>query len=432
MKIRKIEKNRHLSLQRKQVAAYARVSTAKDAQLHSLDTQVDYYRHKIASVPSWDFAGVFVDGGMTGTKRDRKGLEELLDLCREGKIDLVLTKSISRFARNTVDLLNIIRELKELGIAVFFERENINTLSADGELMLTLLASFAQAESISASLNKRWSIKRQFSEGDIVGVSHLYGYDIIDGELIINEHEAKIVRMIYRDYLSGMQSSEIVAKLNKMGEPRKGGGRWKPHDISCLFRNEKHTGNAILQKTFKADPITKRLKRNKGQKKKYYVENSHEAIVSIDTYKAVQEEVKNRTSNKSPVKPHKKPFTGIMFCGKCEKPFNRKKTKARTFWRCSTNLGNREGYCDMKGIPEETLEALCCEVLNMDSFSSDQVKERISRIVVPAPNEIIFTLQNKKEIRKRWKDRSRSESWTKEMRAEVSRRNRERMAKDEC
>ena len=154
-------------------------------------------------------------------------MDELIANCNEGKVDLIITKSISRFARNTLDLLDIVRNLKAQGVAVYFERENINTITADGELLLTLLASFAQEEAISASQNKRWSVKKQFEKGELVGMSHLYGYEVVEGSLVINEHEANIVRMVYEDYLSGMQSMDIANKLNQMGEPRKQGGQWK-------------------------------------------------------------------------------------------------------------------------------------------------------------------------------------------------------------
>lgn len=413
------------SIEKEKVAAYARVSTKSDAQLHSLDAQIDYYRKKINARADWSFVGVFVDDGLTGTRSDRPGLEDLLDHCRRKKIDLVLTKSISRFARNTVDLLAIIRELKELGIAVFFEREKINTLTADGELMLTLLASFAQEESRSMSLNKRWSIHRQFSEGELAGMAHLYGYDVVDGELIVNEHEAEIVHMMYEDYLSGMQSSEIAEKLNRMGEPRKRGGKWKPRDITNVFRNEKHTGNALLNKRYVLDPLTKQTRYNRGEQPQYYIENSHEGIVSQELFDAVQEEMKRRSPNKEAPKPHNKPFTGMIYCA-CGAKFQRKKSPVRVFWRCGRNLGSYGGHCSMKGIPEETLESLCCDALGIPEFDTNTFIESVIRINITGDNELTFLLKDGSEIHKTWKDRSRSESWTPEMRAEVSRKNRER------
>lgn len=255
MNIRAIESTIVPDFTRQKVAAYARVSTGKDEQLESVAAQIDYFKRLIQSQPLWEFAGVFADEDISGTKAERPEFRRLLELCRQGKIDRILTKSISRFARNTVDLLTIVWELRARQIAVCFEREKIDTLSSDGELLLTLLASFAQEESRSISLNKRWSVQKQFEQGEIVGVAHLYGYDIVKGELVINSHEAEIVRMIVKDYLEGSRSKTIADKLNLMGEKRKGGGFWKPHDISLLFKNEKLTGNAILQKLLRMMPF---------------------------------------------------------------------------------------------------------------------------------------------------------------------------------
>lgn len=415
--------------QGKKVAAYARVSTASDTQLESLDAQISYYRNYINQKPGWEFSGVFVDEGLTGTKKNRPGLNDLLSKCRSGEIDLVITKSISRFARNTVDLLSIVRELREHGIGVLFEKENIHTLHAEGELMLSILASFAQEESRSMSQNKRWANKKRFEDGELVGLTHLYGYDIADGEVVVNPHEARIVKMIYKDYLSGLQSKEIAEKLNAMGEPRKRGGKWRPHDITLLFRNEKHTGNALLNKRYTIDPITKETTYNKGEQPFYLVENSHEGIVSQELYDAVQAEIKNRTSNKNSAKKHNKPFTKMIRCGACGANFSRKKTVNRVFWRCSRNLGILEGECGMKGIPEENLEAFCLEILDVNVLDAKQVKEQIAEIIVPRPNVVEFVMPDGCVIQRTWEDRSRSESWTPEMRAEVARKNKLRRKK---
>lgn len=426
MKVKKIPAKKPSSFKRKKVAAYTRVSTASEAQLHSLGAQIDYYKKHIMSRPDWEFAGVFIDDGITGTKSKRPGLEELLSTCDAGKIDLILTKSISRFARNTLDLLNIVRDLKEQGIAVYFERERINTLTAEGELLLTLLASFAQEEAISASKNKSWSIKKQFENGELVGMSHLYGYDVIDGNLIINEHEAQIVRMVYEDYLSGLQSGNIAKKLNDMGEPRKQGGKWKASDIRSLLKNEKHTGNALLNKRYTIDPLTKETKYNYGERPQYFVQNSHEGIISWELFEAVKEEMRRRAPIKKALPHHGKPFTGLLFCGACGAPFNRKKTPVRVFWRCARNLGMRDGKCDMKGIPEQVLEDMLCELLGTNDLSHENITAKIEEMTITQPNEIVFFMKDGTEVKRTWKDRSRSESWTKEMREKVAEQNRKR------
>lgn len=427
MVIQKIPTRKQSKVEHLRVAAYARVSTGKDAQLQSVAAQVDYFKKKILSNPLWEFVGVFADDDQSGTKANRPEFQAMLERCEAGEIDLILTKSISRFARNTVDLLNVVRKLKEKKIAVYFEREHIHTTTAEGELLLTLLASFAQEESRSMSQNKRWSVQQQFQRGEVVGVSHLYGYRIKDGELQVEPHEANVVRMIYRDYLSGMSSKEIAAKLNQMGERRTRGGAWKPNDISKLFMNEKHTGNAYLQKTYKDDQVSPKLHRNHGQKPKYLAEGTHEPIIDEDTYRAVRAEVERRTSPKRSKQANVYSFSRRICCAACGANFSRKKTRTEIFWRCGRNLGNVEGKCQMKGVPERVLESLTAEVLGADAFDPLLFHEKIAYIEVAENNLVIFQLRNGTTIPKAWKARSRAESWTPEMRERARQKNEERM-----
>ena len=344
-------------------------------------------------------------------------------------MDLILTKSISRFARNTLLLLETVRELKTLGIAVYFEREKINSLTADGELMLSLLASFAQEECLSARENARWSIKKRFEKGEMVGMAHLYGYDYIDGKLVVNDEEAKVVRMIYRDYLSGIQSGEIADKLNDLGIPKKLGSKWKPGDIARLF-NEKHTGSTLLQKTFTDDGVCAKTHINRGEKDFFLAEDTHEGIIDKETYQAVREEIKRRTSNKHPPKTIPEyPFRGMIHCGNCGANFRRKKTKTEIFWRCATNLGQKDYPCSMKGVPERILEELVIKALQLDAFDSDIFQEKVKEIMIPEANKVRIILKNGKEKEYSWQDRSRSESWTDEMRAKAARKTRERYRK---
>jgi DNA invertase Pin-like site-specific DNA recombinase len=225
---------------RKRVAAYARVSTGKDAMLHSLAAQVSYYSELIGKHPDWEYAGVFADEALTGTKETRPGFQQMLDECRAGKIQQILTKSISRFARNTVTILKSVRELKDLEVDVFFEEQNIHSLSADGELMLTILASYAQEESRSASENVKWRIRKDFKEGKISGMTML-GYHLVDGVLTIIPEEAELVKAIYADYMSGMGVERIVKKLRKQGVKLSCSG------IAGILRNEKYSGDMLLQ-----------------------------------------------------------------------------------------------------------------------------------------------------------------------------------------
>jgi site-specific DNA recombinase len=428
-KVEELPLKRSAEMTRTKVAAYARVSTGKDAMLHSLSAQVSYYSRLIQKRADWEYVGVYADEGISGTKENRENFQRMLKDARLGKIDLILTKSISRFARNTLLLLETVRELKDLGIAVYFEREKINSLTSDGELMLSLLASFAQEECLSARENSLWSIKKRFEKGEIVGITHLYGYDYIDGKLVINEEEAKIVRMIYRDYLSGMQSGEIASKLNALGIPKKLGGKWKPNDIARFF-NEKHTGSALLQKTFKDDDVCAKTHINRGEKDFYLAEDTHEGIIDKETYKAVREEVKRRTSNKNPPKSIPKyPFRGMIRCGYCGANFQRKKTKTEVFWRCAANLGQKDYKCSMKGVPERILEELTIKALHLTEFDSDIFREKVKEIIIPEANKVRMILTNGKENEYSWQDRSRSESWTAEMRAEAARKNLERYKK---
>ncbi|NLD97329.1 MAG: recombinase family protein, partial [Synergistaceae bacterium] len=281
-------------LTRQRTAAYARVSCDKDAMLHSLAAQVSFYSDLIQSRPDWDYIGVYADEALTGTKGDRPEFQRLIADCRARKIDFIITKSISRFARNTVDLLETVRELKSLGVGVFFEEQNINSMSGDGELMLTILAAYAQEESRSVSENCKWRIRKDFNEGKPAGHMHVYGYDYKAGKLTIVPEEAEVVRIIFADYLSGMGRNAIMKKLIALGIPTKFGGRWSESTVNSILTNEKMAGDMCLQKTLVVDHLTKRWKRNRGELEKYYNEGSHEGIVSKETFEAVQAEMKRR------------------------------------------------------------------------------------------------------------------------------------------
>lgn len=230
------------------VAAYARVSSGKDAMHHSLSAQVSRYSEYIQSHPGWQYVGVYADEAKTGTRDSREQFQRLLADCRAGRIDLVITKSISRFARNTVTLLETVRELKELGVDVFFEEQNVHSLSTDGELMLTILASFAQAESLSASENQKWRIKKNFEEGKPWS-NKLFGYCLVDGRFEVVPEEADIVRRIFAEYLSGRGTTAIANGLNADGFMTRRGFSWRPNVIAQTLRNYNYTGNLILQKT---------------------------------------------------------------------------------------------------------------------------------------------------------------------------------------
>ena len=413
--------------QKKRVAAYVRVSTGKDAMLHSLSAQISYYNDFIQSRNDWLFVGVYADEAKTGTKDTRDEFKRLVDDCRNGKIDMIITKSISRFARNTVTLLQTVRELKAMGIDVYFEEQNIHTISSDGELMLTILASYAQEESRSASENQKWRIKRNFEEG-IPWRGAMLGYRLKDGKYEIVAEEAEMVRRIYDEYLKGESQQTIAEMLNKDGVPSYLGKQWSLLVIYKILSNYSYTGNLILQKTFRENHLTKRTLINNGEVPKYHVENAHEAIIDIDTFKAVQAEKSKRKARfvKNPAPKKTYPFTGLLICGNCGKKYRHRVTKTRAFWICRTFYSHGKSACASKQIPEETLEKVTAEVLGQSDFSEEEMRNRIQNILVCNGNLLVFHLTDGSEVLREWKDRSRSQSWTDEMKAAARQREMER------
>ena len=286
MTITKIQSKTPHQLARKRTAGYARVSSGKDAMLQSLSAQVAYYSQKIQANPEWQYCGVYADEDYTGTKENRPEFQRLLADCRAGKLEIVLTKSISRFARNTVTLLETLREFRELGVSVFFEKEGMWSDSGDGELLLTILASYAQEESRSVSENCTWRIRRQFAEGKPTPCK-VYGYT---REYEIIPEEAAVVKDIFADYLSGMGILAIQKKLLAQGITL-GKNR-----LAGLLRNEKYVGDLLLQKSFIKDHLSKKKVKNTGQLPQYLVSNNHPAIIDRVTFDAVQVEIARRAT----------------------------------------------------------------------------------------------------------------------------------------
>lgn len=403
--------------ERIKVAAYARVSSGKDAMLHSLSAQVSYYSSMIQSHRGWEYAGVYSDEAISGTKEARPGLQKLISDCREGKIKMVITKSISRFARNTVTLLETVRMLKALGVDIYFEEQNIHTMSNDGELMLTILASYAQEESLSVSENQKWRIKKNFEAG-IPWNGRMLGYRLIGERFEIVPMEAVLVRRIFHEYLDGYGINKIAQGLNEEGVHAIRGEMWHKSTIANILCNYNYTGNLILQKTFKESHLATMSYNNEGQLPKYHIEDSHEAIIDIDTFMAVQMEIERR---EKPIKTNQTyPFSGLLKCAKCGKSYRRKVTATGPVWICSTFNTRGKKYCASKQIPESTLESVVYSL-------TDDVK-KIEKIVVDDKNALHFHFIDGLIVTRVWADRSRSESWTEEMRAEVAERNRRRYA----
>lgn len=403
-------------LRKLRVAAYARVSCDKDAMLHSLDAQIHYYRNLICDNPDWEFAGIYADEAKTGTKESREQFQQLLSDCRAGNIDMVITKSVSRFARNTVTLLRTVRELKELGINVFFEEQNIKTLDADGEVMLTLLASFAQAESLSVSDNCKWRIRKGFEEGR-ASTCTMLGYRLINGEITMVPDEAVIVKKIFDLYSDGYGLQKICNILNEEGICTRRGYTWHPSAIRLILENEKYAGDLKLQKVFVRDHLTKERVVNHGELPIYWVENDHEPIISREQFQAVQLRLKKQSEGCNAIKGTESVFTGKIRCAGCGKNFRRKTTPYRVVWCCATFNSRGKKYCPTsKMIPEETLKTVSATVLGLPEFDAEIFEKRVIYIDACPGNLLRFHFCDGSEKGLIWKDRSRRESWTQEMR----------------
>ncbi|MBO5324399.1 MAG: recombinase family protein [Oscillospiraceae bacterium] len=416
--------------QLKRVAAYARVSSGKDAMLHSLSAQVSYYSDLIQNHSGWQYAGVYADEALTGTKDNRENFQRLLADCRSGKVDMVITKSISRFARNTVTLLETVRELKTMGVDVFFEEQNIHSLSADGELMLTILASYAQEESLSASENQKWRIRHNYENG-LAWNGTILGYRYDHGTYIIEPQEAETVRLIFDSYLQGMGLMAIIKMLNTEGRVSRYGNTWGQTNLMRVLRNYTYTGNLLLQQTFSENHLTKRRRQNNGELPMYHIKDAHEAIIPLEQFNAVQEEIRRRAEKH--YTPHrnkgKYPFSGLLVCTGCGKHYRRKNTASGPVWICPTFNSKGKAFCQSKQIPEDILIAATKEVIG----SLDSLHSKITAVRVENDNTLVFCLTGGEQIVKRWQDRSRRQSWTPEMKNAARQKEMERRSHhDKC
>ncbi|MBR2309383.1 MAG: recombinase family protein [Oscillospiraceae bacterium] len=391
--------------------------------LHSLASQVEYYSNLIRHHPGWEYVGVYADEAKTGTKDSREQFQKLLSDCRSGKIDHIVTKSISRLARNTITLLETVRELKALGISVYFEEQNIDTATADGELMLSILASYAQEESLSTSENMKWLIHSNFQNG-LVWNPTLLGYRYEQGSYIIEPTEADTVRLIFDSYLQGMGATAIAKMLNESTAVSRFGNGWGQRSIMAILQNYTYTGNLLLQKTFSEDHLSKKKRYNKGELPMYHIQDSHEAIIPLEQFRAVQEEIQRRAEKHS--RPHrnkgKYPFSGMLVCGECGKHYIRKSTATGAVWICPTYSTKGKAACPSKRIPENTLTAATTEIAG----SLDALDGKITAVRVEKGNTLVFCFKDGTETVKQWQDRSRAESWTEEMRAAAAKKTRER------
>ena len=375
------------------VAAYCRVSTDDEEQLTSYEAQKNYYTDKIMTNKEWTMAGIFADEGITGTSaRKRPEFLRMIRQCKQGKIDIVLTKSISRFARNTVDCLNYVRALKELGIAVIFEKENMNTLEIDSEILITMLGAFAQSESESISANVRWGIRQAMKEGKAtIQYKYLYGYRRgDDGKPEIIPDQAEVVRKIYDLFLSGTPVRGIQEYLNTNSVPNiNGEPKWARSAIDSILTNEKYCGDVLLQKTYIDDCINKKVKKNTGQLPMYLVQNHHEGIISRETFDAAQAELARRSAGKSPSKKNaptgrsryssKYALSDRLYCGECGTRYQRctwrnRDGSKRIVWRCVSRVDYGNKYChDSPTLDEEPLHRAILAAINSVVRDKDNI-----------------------------------------------------------
>jgi len=362
MRVRVIQPLKKIE-EKKKVCAYARVSTESDAQGESLENQIITYQNILSSNPEYEFVEVFADRGITGTIEDRPEFQRMLKMCRERKIDLIFTKSISRFARNTTIVLKTIRELKDIGVEVKFEKENIGSISGDGELMLTVLSSFAEEESRGMSENIKWRIKKKFEKGDLIlNTKRFLGYDRDEyGDLIINQKEAMVVERIYKEYLDGNGVFKITKMLNEEGVATVTGAKWHESTVLEVLKNEKYKGDVILQKTYTPNHLTKKKKKNKGEVDSFYIKDNHSPIISKEMWEKVQIKINNKGILRGIDKyQNRYPFSGMLICGKCgetlrRRTWNSKLSCKKIVWQCSNYIKNGKHACKGTKIDDSVI-----------------------------------------------------------------------------
>lgn len=376
MKIKKIEAQPAV-VKKLRVAAYCRVSTENEDQKESLEAQREHYESWIRMHDDWECAGVFYDFGISGAKADaREGLQALLYACRTGSVDYVLTKSISRFSRNTSDCLSLVRELLSYNIPIYFEKENIDTGSMESELILSVLSSMAQSESESISKNVKWSVKKRMEEGTFVFGYLPYGYTKdAAGNMVIDPVESEIVKLIFDLALNGMGTYKIAQLLDKRKVPTRKGGKWSGSTVKGILVNEKYYGAAAFQKTYTDSNF--RRHNNHGEVDSFIAEDHHEAIISKEDFDRVQVMIQKHIDEHGIVKDmgkyhNKYPFSGIIICGECGGKFKRQTQSGGIAWACSKHLYNKDA-CSMMFIKDEAIKAAFVTMMNKLIFGCKQV-----------------------------------------------------------
>ena len=405
---------------RLRVCAYARVSKEKETMLHSLNAQVDYYSKLIKKNKEWSFAGVYADEGISGTKTDRPEFNRMMEDAHNGKIDMVITKSVSRFARNLLMLLSTVRELKRIGVDVYFEEQNIHTMSFEGEIMLTVFAATAEEEAKTMSLNMYWRIQKDMERGLIWGGNDPFGYRIKNKQFKVVPKEAEVVKMIFDLYQSGLGDTAIAKKLNKEGIKPARIDRWSKTTVRNLLLNITYTGDLMLQKTYRPVMSNKRYKINKDTKPKFHVSDNHEPIISKEQF---QECVLIRAKrnaiykDRKPVKSY--PFTKMIKCGCCGSSFHHKVCIYQPKWMCKEADKMGKDYCTNKAIPERVLYKVVTEALGLEEFDEAIFKDKVEEMVAHPNNLLIIHFKDKTVKEVTWVTPSRKESWTPEMKEQA-------------
>lgn len=393
------------------VAAYARVSTEQDEQQSSYEAQLDYYSTHIKSNPEWEFVEVFADEGITGTStKHREGFNRMINSALNGEIDLILTKSISRFARNTVDTLSIVRQLKSAGVEVIFEKENLHTLDPKCEMMLTIFSSLAQEESRSISENVRWGQQKSMKDGNVsLPYSRFLGYKKgSDGKPEIVEEEARVIRRIYEMFLDGSTTGEIARALTADNIPTPAGKEvWCSSTVNHILQNEKYKGDALRQKTYTVDFLTKEVRKNDGERAQYLIEHSHDPIIDPEVFDRVQEEIARRYPNRHKLRT-KSPFSCKLVCEDCGGYFGHKvwhnhaNTERYDVWYCNQRYGGDE-KCQTPTLKESEIkhafERLLRELhYDITAYTDREWRKLVNRVVISKKREFHFELKDGKKI----------------------------------
>ena len=440
------------------VAIYMRSSLEQDEDLRNINNpdesdtianQREYlYMH--AAVRGFVKAQIveYVDEGISGTQmKHREQLLKLVEDCKAGKVDMIITKSISRFSRNVVDCLTMIRELKALSppVEVYFEKERLSSLDDKTDMVLSLMASIAQEESRSISANISWAIRKRMENGtQKIPTACLPGYSSDeDGNLVIVEEEAEIVKYIYKNFIKGLHQNTIAERLNKKGSTMVMGNEWTGSSVRNILRNEKYCGDMLLQKKFRENFRTKKVRNNTGELRKVYVEGSHEGIIDRETFKAAQREMDQRSRKhkaNSAIRKNaahdgsERLFTGLIVCGECGGAFIHKFTNAGRYdkpvWICQKYFRYATAVCHAQKIPEEILIEKVREILGVTELTPELVREAITKIYVPEHYHLVFELVDGSIVDTVWEHPSRSLSWTEEMKQQARKRALKRYGKE--